>query len=409
VAQTPVAHGGRIKTKTRRHPDKRPDKADRDKSKKSVGTIGTKETNGKTGAMTTDGLKTIQDYKDAAAALKATQPNTLGVAFAVAGAGGDAGNDAADLNNSAAVLERQAKTVQNLTVGLLLNGYDESGAAPGDIAGQQITGTGAGIAAAQAAAVKKKEREQQYINLLLQQLRDLDRRIAANNEQIKVLQEELTELRELEQLAKGGKLDPDDPRHAALMEKYGITEDDIKHGLALAKIYDAQGRRQDSINELNRVNEDLNRQRQENAAEIRASGAYDSLSTEEKREVDGQRVDNLDLRLEQLNLQQQSGVTNTNEIDNVLAKAGQKISVDEEVKEFMQEYERSKQLENNIEMLTRQKELIEGLSDEAKENISYSEQTEHLFDEGYFKPLEHAHAENEPARLNQAYNPPTLS
>ena len=68
---------------------------------------------------------------------------------------------------------------------------------------------------------EKEQKERKKLHELLKMLDLLDQQLQAVNEA-------LDALAELEELYKNGKLDPDNPQHAALMQKAGITWEDLE-------------------------------------------------------------------------------------------------------------------------------------------------------------------------------------
>ncbi|MEQ8602864.1 MAG: hypothetical protein RIB45_06065 [Marivibrio sp.] len=113
-----------------------------------------------------------------------------------------------------------------------------------------------------------------YLSALLSQIDDLNDQIAFHDSEIERLNEELNEIDELLEKIENGTLDPDDPGDAALMKKYGITEQDIENGDAGQKLRTARDDREKQIDwhegqrakaeterdeKLQNLNDDVNR------------------------------------------------------------------------------------------------------------------------------------------------------
>jgi len=93
--------------------------------------------------------------------------------------------------------------------------------------------------------------------LLTEQIAAIDAQIAANNERIDELEAENAEMMELKAKIESGDLDPSNPQDAALMARYGITQDDIDNGTAAKKLQDQIDANQSEIDGLKQDNADL--------------------------------------------------------------------------------------------------------------------------------------------------------
>ena len=119
--------------------------------------------------------------------------------------------------------------------------------------------------------------------------------------------------------------------------------------------------------------------------EIEEIKANQSLSSEVKNtKVDGSRQGNWKSN-------KKIRVSNAPEI-NPESEAGTNIvnnddAVDVEVGNFMKEFAQAKQIPDERERMTREKELVDGLSDVAKENLMLDDEVGELLEPGYFKPL----------------------
>ncbi len=284
---------------------------------------------------------------------------------------------------------------------------------------------------------KKKEKDRHF-NELKQLIEHLNDRLEKIDQRLEEIEAELGEIDKLEKLAEEGKLDPNNPEHAKLMKKYNIKEKDIETGHIFAilggrrseletergaleeerKDVEHQVRKAREIN--HRIEENLDRTQVEfnKIAEKRGellqkkAGLTDEeakilSSLEEERErleeerarltdqaeaLREQRKEAiaykaLDIRNQQVDLEKQDGVWDRAEREGNLHDRRTELKVEDEVEHFMKEFSVAQKIKDELERLTREKELVAGLSEEAAENVSWEESTEHLFEAGYFDEL----------------------
>ncbi len=126
------------------------------------------------------------------------------------------------------------------------------------------------------AARKKKEKDRAMIRTALKQLldrlEDIYREIEAINQRLEEIDTEITELERLQQLAEHGTLEPNNPAHANLLKKYGITQEDIESGRLSLILAEKLGQRVDERTELQKRKESLEQEASEAIAEAQADG-----------------------------------------------------------------------------------------------------------------------------------------
>jgi len=88
------------------------------------------------------------------------------------------------------------------------------------------------------------------------------------------------------------------------------------------------------------------------------------------------------------NTGQKTGLANDTVENSEYKKNSQSaISVDEEVGQFMRSYAEIQKMDDDLGRLSAEKALMDNTSEEALENIKFSDDTTHLFAEGYFDKL----------------------
>ncbi|MEM6413300.1 MAG: hypothetical protein AAF720_01415 [Pseudomonadota bacterium] len=244
---------------------------------------------------------------------------------------------------------------------------------------------------------RKRQRNQDKLvnDLVMQQLLDdlarIDAEIAANNKRIEEIDRELSEIDQLDDLIASGELDPSDPRHKAMMDKYRITQEDIDNGTAQDKLDATRSTRQSERDALDKRNQDLQQQKEathdaieKRQAEIRSDP---SRAIETRSARAGALDDNIDRYLEQLDVQE-AGADDASLLEERNAISAQMYSLEDEVCTFEKGYAEAQKIEDPMKRLEREKELVEALSEEAAELISFNEDTEHLFGDKYFATLD---------------------
>jgi hypothetical protein len=128
-------------------------------------------------------------------------------------------------------------------------------------------------------AKKKKDKENSLLRRALKQLLDrINEEIAAIDQRLEEIESELHELEHLQDLAEKGTLDPKNPAHAKLLQKYGITQDDLDSGRLSIILSEKMGHRVEEQTELQKRKEYLQEQANEAISEAEA---YEIISTEE--------------------------------------------------------------------------------------------------------------------------------
>jgi len=234
---------------------------------------------------------------------------------------------------------------------------------------------------------RKKEKDAANLRrfLILQaQLDRLYEDIAAIDRQLDKNNQALESINEIYELTAAGTFDPEqNSEHTKLLEHAGITLDEHKENSqnALANRFD----------ELNVENDRLTRERQERVNEIRDFERSDPEAAQAYYEKKGLRGQNVEARLEQIDLQQHESVNNVEELTEDRQNRNTAMSVDEEVGVFMKEFSKMQLIEDDLVRLAREQELVEQLSNGAMETVSWEENTEKLFEENYFDAMKEGH------------------
>lgn len=234
---------------------------------------------------------------------------------------------------------------------------------------------------------KKEEKSMRFaLSQAQKQLDALNQQIAANNERIGEIDKELSEIDKLEELIEDGELDPNNPAHRKLMDKYGITEESIADGTWVVILGTERQPRREEKSDLEKKNEELEQKRVEirnGTQQDRAAGTLIKAHDEDQQQKARQSLDQI-----------AEGQTDSSVRDKSVLLSDQKdiaeISGEEaELENFMKEYAKAKTIEDPTERMTREKELVAGLSEDAAEIASMEEETMDLFEPGYFDPLDH--------------------
>ena len=142
---------------------------------------------------------------------------------------------------------------------------------------------------------RKREKEERVYRTLLKQfldrLEDIFRQIEAINQRLDEIETEIHELERLQKLAEDGMLDPNNPAHAQLLKKYGITKEDIDSGNLSLILAEKLGMRVDERTELQQRKEALQREAQEAIAE---ASVDETISPEEAQQFK-QRLQSLEV------------------------------------------------------------------------------------------------------------------
>ena len=145
------------------------------------------------------------------------------------------------------------------------------------------------------AAKKKREKEEAVHRTLLQQFLDrldeLFRQIEAINERLEEIDTEISELERLRKLAEDGLLDLNNPAHAKLLKKYGITKEDIDSGNLSLILANQLDQRVDERTELQKRKQTLEEQAHEAITAVQADG----MITPEEAEQFEQRLETLEV------------------------------------------------------------------------------------------------------------------
>ena len=236
---------------------------------------------------------------------------------------------------------------------------------------------------------RKKQRDEVSRQLLLlqQQLDPLYADIAKIDAKLADNNEALDTINDIRALEASGEFDPENnPEHAAMLEKAGITLEDYKR--------DAQAALDERTRQLNEDNRRLQQDRQDRVEKIREiEKTSDPDDVEAYYETNQHLASNILDRAENRAIQgNNDGIEDTSDLEQFKERVVDKFasfdSTEDEVAAFMQDFARTKQIDDPMERLAREKELVDGLSDEAAEIVSFEEETEKLFEPDYFKPLE---------------------
>lgn len=238
--------------------------------------------------------------------------------------------------------------------------------------------------------------------------------LAEENEQ---LETEIGELTELHSLIENGEFDPDNPEHAALLDRYGI-DGDLEREEMLAAVDDEIAEREGrvaandaQIDGLNRRNDELRALRDDierdiddvqarrdqlerDIAEGRVSPEEgEAIAAQLDEEEFGEKITAYEAKFEQVDIQTASAVEDTDEADASDARTVDvQTSIDDELESFMRGLAEAQQTGDPLERLARERELVEGLSEDAAFQASMQDDTAALFEDGYFDALDEERA-----------------
>jgi len=98
---------------------------------------------------------------------------------------------------------------------------------------------------------------------------------------------------------------------------------------------------------------------------------------------------NMGLRKERRELQEShAGVEDRGKYDDHRQRDGHILNTEAEIESFMKDYAQAQDIDHVADRLTREQELLGSLSPEAQDQLSMSEETEHLFEDQYFAALD---------------------
>ena len=230
---------------------------------------------------------------------------------------------------------------------------------------------------------KRKDTESLRRLLMLQaQLDRLYQDLDAIDKQIDQNTKALEAINEIYELAANDAFDPEsNSGHMELLKQAGITLEEYQENehKVLA----------DRVDELNAENDRLTKERNERIAEIReiedTADPDDVQAYFAKKEL---RNSNIDAWHKHVEIQEYDGVKSRPDLDFFQNTRQMLLSVDEEVGMFIQGYEEAKLISDPLERLEFEKNLVDSVSDEARESLSMEEGIDRLFEDGYFDPLE---------------------
>lgn len=333
-------------------------------------------------------LDKAQLYAEAAQALG--KGACVNVFAECSGAGADAANDPDTARVQAREAE-QRKSDANYNIQYIMG--EEEGAAlkTGRIAGANAASSGAEMASQGSNKDKKKKKTDDILHmmvLLQEQLEWLDQQIADIQAQIDQLEDEIGDIEQdlaerygpdwKEKLMRG-ELD-DDPQARAWKEK---SEELAAAREQKAELIRDRDTYRDQLDEY-KVRESELRQRID-AGDPAAAKELDELAEEvnaviAKDIAAREAIENVETSLtseERHSLEETTSVSSAN-----------RLNKEEEVENFMREFAKSKSINDPVERLQREKQLVDGLSRRVARDLSFEEDTEKLFEDGYFDALE---------------------
>ncbi|MBL27110.1 MAG: hypothetical protein CMM50_06110 [Rhodospirillaceae bacterium] len=282
--------------------------------------------------------------------------------------------------------------------------FNYSLAEPGEtsVGGGMLRHGGAGALTADAGTSekekrKKARREMDRLFWLQQQMAQLDFQIAENEGEIARLKSEVSGIEHLEEQLEAGTLDPNDPSTQAKLERLGIDPEKFlaaDEEMRRKMLNQAKADREGRIGELERENERLRDRREELAAEKEELRHETSLSADEKITNEAEiEIEAIERVHEQLRIQD-TGQTDDLELERESQTKDSVMTEEAQIEHFMREFARAQKLEDPMERLAREKELVEDLSDSARETIEWTadEQTARVFQKDYFGPLKESDA-----------------
>ena len=273
------------------------------------------------------------------------------------------------------------------------------------------------------AAQRKKDKAatrralNQVMKQLQQQLADLDRQIGDLKNKIAKFE---TEIEELDQDIEKTEQELAEAFGPDWKEKIKRGELDMTHPLIQQWMMQNQEREQKQTqkSEHERERDKLETKRAEIEGQLETLHEERKLAQRDGDDLEAGKIteeaiqladERNQIRNQQVGLEKHDDVQNKAELIAHSERDGNSISTHEEVGAFMKEYAQAQKIENTLERLAREKELVEGLSEEAAEDVSWAETTEHLFEEKYFEPLEQKGGGTSVTELAQNGSNPTAS
>lgn len=245
-------------------------------------------------------------------------------------------------------------------------------------------------------ALSKAARNTQKI--LDQQLADIDRRLGEIEDMRAGIKRQIAAIENGEgvELDEYGSLkDKDAEKSLQEYEKRTGKKVDRNDPEAVHKallLQDEEFKRQHK--QLTQHKTDINNAKLETRAEIEKIN-NDTSKTPEQKEVainlavekivkDVQERNNASQKL--LELQKNKVINDDETIEKTVSYKDSHLSIDDEIKTFTKELKAAQDLPE-MDRLAREKELVDDLSEEAAEFVSFEETTEYLFEGKYFEPL----------------------
>ncbi len=121
----------------------------------------------------------------------------------------------------------------------------------------------------------------------------------------------------------------------------------------------------------------------ENDLEVGKISAEEGVAAYETLFQQGWQSNSSQIEIEKKSVLPDTQLELRDDLDNSLVEIS-----DVEIEQFMKDFARLQKLEDPIERMRQEKMLIDSASEAARELLSMEEDTEHLFDEDYFKLLE---------------------
>lgn len=136
--------------------------------------------------------------------------------------------------------------------------------------------------------------------------------------------------------------------------------------------------------ELNAENHRLTQERDEVQHQL------DNLSKEQNpptKEVNSLLSKAWELKGQQTEFQNHNAIEDKAEYEHQAATISRSLSLHDEIRNFMQEFAKARKSGDPNDRLLREKEMVQELSAEAKEQLSMAKGVEHIFKSDYFDPL----------------------
>jgi hypothetical protein len=245
-----------------------------------------------------------------------------------------------------------------------------------------------------------------------------------NREEIARIDIELDELEELGRLAERGELDPSNPEHARLLAAYGIDPDQGDEEMR-REVADETRRREGRQTDLELENQRLialkdGVQRRIDALQARRAQLEDDIAA---GRLSPEEADAIADQLDAAEVERQREARQANDeqlgAQDEGAMVGQELDVradrldahdaeETAIAAFAQGFAEAQQIEDAAERRTAERLLVEDLrrdAPSAERLLSFNEDYEHLFAEGYFDALDEAPGTTEAALTFKAPSP----